>query len=116
MNTNDGPQIPLEIDVREAARLMQAETDGSPLVLDVREDDERAFCRLPDHLHIPIGQIQARWQELPPDRQLLVYCHHGMRSMRVAHFLRMMGRTHTQSIKGGIEAWAQDVDASVPRY
>jgi len=116
MNPQDGQQKPLEIDVTEAARLMQPGAEPAPVVLDVREDDERAFCRMPDHLHIPIGQIQARWQELPRDRLLLVYCHHGMRSMRVAHFLRMMGLPDAQSIKGGIEAWALAVDPSVPRY
>ena len=116
MSTEDGQQLHLEIDVSEAARLIRDQPDKDVLVLDVREDDERAFCRLPDQLHIPIGQIQARWQELPRDRHLLVYCHHGMRSLRVAHFLRMMGIPDAQSIRGGIEAWSLEVDPRVPRY
>jgi len=86
------------------------------MVLDVREHDERLFCQLPDHLHIPIGQIQAQWPSLPRDRHLLVYCHHGMRSLRVARFLRSMGLNQVQSIKGGIDAWSAEVDPRVPRY
>ncbi|HSH09322.1 MAG TPA: rhodanese-like domain-containing protein [Oceanipulchritudo sp.] len=108
------PDLPLEINVHEAVRLMQG--DEAPLVLDVREDAERMACRLVDDLHIPIGQIQANWQNLPRDQHLLVYCHHGMRSLRVAQFLKMMGFSRVQSIRGGIEAWSLEVDPSVPRY
>lgn len=112
----DGEPLPLELEVAAAARLMDETAGAELVVLDVREEDERTFCRLPDHLHLPIGQVPARWQELPGDRHLLVYCHHGMRSMRVAHFLRQMGYSRVQSIRGGIEAWSLVVDPDVPRY
>lgn len=108
--------LPLETDVLTAATLLQSPTP--PLLLDVREDDERAFCRVGSagELHIPIGQIPQCWQSLPGDRHLLVYCHHGMRSLRVTQFLRQAGLDKVQSIRGGIDAWSVSVDPSVPRY
>ena len=107
--------LPLEADVNEAAALLQG--DDAPILLDVREHAERAFCRIgDDDLHIPIGQIPLQWDSLPRDKPLLVYCHHGMRSLRVTHFLRQAGLNNIQSLRGGIEAWSLQVDPAVPRY
>ena len=111
-NTNH--QLPLELDLQEAAK--QLGKDGSPLLLDVREPQERAFCRLDDDLHIPTGAIPMQWKSLPRDKPLLVYCHHGMRSLRVTQFLRQSGLEHVQSLKGGIDAWSRHLDPSIPRY
>ncbi|MEX0331735.1 MAG: rhodanese-like domain-containing protein [Puniceicoccaceae bacterium] len=106
--------LPLEIDVDEAAASLRSEE--APLLLDVREHSERAFCRIGDELHIPIAEIPHRWDFLPRDKHLLVYCHHGMRSLRVTHFLRQAGLPKVQSLRGGIEAWSLQIDSSVPRY
>lgn len=107
--------LPLEVDVSETAHRLQS--GEPPLLLDVREHSERAFCRIgDDDLHIPTGEIPLRWDALPRDKPLLVYCHHGMRSLRVTHFLRQAGLENVQSVRGGIEAWSLQVDPSVPRY
>lgn len=106
--------LPLEVDVREAAARLQ--TEDAPLLLDVREHSERAFCKIGNDLHIPIGEIPFRWDSLPRNETLLVYCHHGMRSLRVTHFLRQAGLDNVQSLKGGIEAWSLQIDPQVPRY
>ncbi|MHC5539885.1 rhodanese-like domain-containing protein [Singulisphaera rosea] len=93
-------------------------------VLDVREDRERAYCAisLPEsipNLHIPIGQVPSRFDELDEEGQramLVVYCHHGVRSMAVAEWLVRNGLTSIANLEGGIDAWSQLVDPSVPRY
>ncbi|MEX0327057.1 MAG: rhodanese-like domain-containing protein [Puniceicoccaceae bacterium] len=106
--------LPLEIDVSETATSLKS--GDAPLLLDVREPSERAFCHIGNDLHIPIGEIPLRWDSLPKDKHLLVYCHHGMRSLRVAHFLRQAGLPNVQSVRGGIEAWSLQIDPGVPRY
>lgn len=111
MNPSD---IPLEITV-EATRDVLA--SGAPVVLlDVREDDELAICRMGATHHIPLGQLGERWMELPRDTRILVHCHHGGRSLRATQFLRAKGLGAVSNVKGGIEAWSCRVDPSVPRY
>ena len=104
----------IEIDVDTLTRLRQEAEP--PVVLDVREPRELAVCALPGALHIPMGEIPARMGELPADRELVVMCHHGMRSMQVTQFLRHMGFEHVRNLAGGIDAWAARVDPDMPRY
>jgi adenylyltransferase/sulfurtransferase len=107
--------LPLEIDPASAARLRAAA--ASPLFVDVREDYERQMCRIgPDELHLPTGEVQFKWRDLPRDRHLIIYCHHGMRSLFVARFLQEKGLSRVQSLHGGIEAWSRTIDPAVPRY
>jgi adenylyltransferase/sulfurtransferase len=89
---------------------------GAPVVLDVREPHEWALCRIPGALHIPLGELAGRAAELPPDRPVVVNCHHGMRSARAATFLLASGRTEVYNLTGGIHAWAERIDPSMPRY
>jgi rhodanese-related sulfurtransferase len=64
-----------------------------------------------------MGEVAARaHQELDPDERLLIVCHHGIRSMNVAVWLRNQGFEQAQSVRGGISAWSAEVDPSVPRY
>ena len=84
-------------------------------VLDVREARELDVCRLEGALHIPTAEIPARTDDLPTDR-LLVICHHGARSQMVVDFLRSTGFDNAVNLEGGIDAWACDVDQSMPRY
>ncbi|MCA9079107.1 MAG: rhodanese, partial [Planctomycetaceae bacterium] len=67
---------------------------------------------------IPMGELQERVGELQPyrDKQIVVHCHHGGRSLRVTHWLRSQGFDQTQNLTGGIDAWSQTVDPAVPRY
>jgi rhodanese-related sulfurtransferase len=91
-------------------------SEPPPLVLDVREDWEAGICRLPGSLHIPMGQIPARLEEIDPERTVVCYCHHGMRSMQVALFLERNGARNVYNLAGGIDAWARRVDSSCATY
>jgi rhodanese-related sulfurtransferase len=100
---------------------LQAQADGAPLVLDVREPWElqRASVKAGggfELVAIPMNEIPARLAELDPDRPVAVLCHHGARSQRVAMFLAQQGFGKVANIAGGIDAWSQEQDASVPRY
>jgi len=110
----DTAPMALEITIEETANLLHS--DNPPLILDVREASELAFCKLEECLHIPTHDIQFRWKSLPRDRHILVLCHHGIRSLFITRFLRDKGITNTQSIRGGIDAWSRSVDPTVPRY
>ncbi|MFT6589983.1 MAG: rhodanese-related sulfurtransferase [Rhodoferax sp.] len=100
--------------------LAQARTHGSPLVLDVREPHELAMAHIEadgfELLTIPMGVIPPRLHELDPAQPIACLCHHGMRSMQVASFLKARGFEHVANIVGGIHAWSAELDPRVPRY
>jgi rhodanese-related sulfurtransferase len=87
-----------------------------PLLVDVRRPDELALCSLPGALHLPMDEIQDRWAELDPEKETVVFCHHGVRSLSVTAFLRNQGFKNVSSLSGGIDRWSALVDPSVPRY
>jgi rhodanese-related sulfurtransferase len=87
-----------------------------PVVLDVREDWELQLARIPDVVHVPMNQIPARLAELDRRAETIVMCHAGARSLRVAHFLANQGFTNVANLAGGIAAWSEEVDATVPQY
>ncbi len=87
-----------------------------PLVLDVREAWERRICALPGAVHIPMGQIPARLEELEAERDVVILCHHGIRSQQVALYLEREGFTRLHNLRGGIDAWAKDVDPAMAKY
>ncbi len=87
-----------------------------PLVLDVREDWEREAARLPGTVDIPMMQIPQRLPELPRDRDIVVMCHGGVRSLKVAHYLAQNGFSRVANLTGGIHAWAIEVDPSTGTY
>jgi rhodanese-related sulfurtransferase len=87
-----------------------------PLVLDVREPWEVQLASIPDVVHVPMNQIPARLAEFPRDGETIVMCHAGGRSLRVAHFLANQGFTRVANLTGGIAAWSEQVDATVPQY
>lgn len=86
------------------------------LLLDVREPSERQYCAIDGSTHIPMGEIPARMGELDPDKEIVVYCHHGMRSFQVAAFLMGRGYDKVINLAGGIDAWSLTIDPDVPRY
>lgn len=91
--------------------------ENKPLfLLDVREDWEVALCALPHHHHVPMNVIPLRHNELPDDVPIVVYCHHGVRSLNVARFLAHVGFTDLYNLQGGIDAWSVRIDAHVARY
>lgn len=87
------------------------------VVLDVRQPEELALSSVPWALHIPMSELPGRVGELPRDRDLVVMCHHGMRSAQVTEWLRQaQGFERVVNLEGGIDAWSCDVDPTVPRY
>jgi rhodanese-related sulfurtransferase len=90
------------------------------IVLDVREHAELNAASIEPQgfelVHIPMNEIPGRLGQLDPGRAVAVLCHHGARSMRVAMFLQANGFDTVANIAGGIDAWSQELDPSVPRY
>lgn len=86
------------------------------MLVDVREPLEWAIGRIEGARHIPLGSLAARLEELPRDRDVVLYCHHGVRSLRALEFLRSAGFPRTRSLAGGIDAWSREVDPAVSRY
>ena len=92
------------------------DSGASLCVLDVREGRELAIAPFPfDVLHIPMGQVVARLDEIPKDRTVVCACRSGARSAQVAAFLRSHGRDAV-NLDGGILAWSSRLDPSIPRY
>ena len=95
-----------------------------PVVLDVREPWELQTASVKENgftlLHIPMREIPARLAELQDaygsGRPIACLCHHGMRSLQVANYLMQSGFTEVVNLQGGIDAWSQQVDPSVPLY
>lgn len=86
------------------------------VLLDVREDAELAICSLKDCIHIPMNMIPLRQNELPDDCPIVLYCHHGIRSLHTAMYLSEAGFENLYNLKGGIDAWSVEIDPVVPRY
>jgi rhodanese-related sulfurtransferase len=103
-----------EILPAEAAELAR---DGKARFIDVREPWEFETASIAGSVLMPMGDVPARaHQELDPDERLVVLCHHGMRSMNVTVWLRNQGFEQAQSLRGGIDAWAAEVDPTLGRY
>ena len=104
-----------QIHPTELKRMLDA---GAPvLLLDVRQPEEHAICALPGSVLIPLGELPSRAQEVEPGEALVVvYCHHGVRSLSGAAILGAAGLPNVASLAGGIDAWSQLVDPAVPRY
>ena len=86
-------------------------------LIDVRETDEWAVARLPHAELIPLSTFQQRaTAELSPDDDIVLYCHHGMRSGRAQGYLKAQGYGHVLNLTGGIDAWALQLDPAMKRY
>jgi rhodanese-related sulfurtransferase len=94
----------------------QLESGRLLVLLDVREPEELLLAQLPGAVHIPMGEVPGRLHELDPDADIVVFCHHGIRSASVAQFLAQRDFGHVVNLAGGIDAWSVLVDPSVPRY
>lgn len=89
-----------------------------PRLLDVRQPDEHAFVSLPGSTLIPLGELLARTDEIETwkDVEVVVLCHHGIRSAQAVAQLRAMGFTNVHNLSGGIDRWTNEVDSTLPRY
>jgi adenylyltransferase/sulfurtransferase len=95
------------------ARLDQGD---KPFIVDVRNPEEFQICRIPGSVLLPLPQLAQRFSELPRDRELVVHCKSGQRSARAIQFLRQQGFDRLKNLKGGIFAWADRVDRTMPKY
>jgi rhodanese-related sulfurtransferase len=85
-------------------------------ILDVREAWEVQLASIPGVVHVPMNEVPGRLDEFSPEAQTIVMCHAGGRSMRVAQYLASRGFANVANLAGGISAWSQWVDATVPQY
>ena len=97
---------------------MQRRAAGNPMtLLDVREDWEVKLAPAPtEFLHIPMGDLTGRLQELDPAAEVVVLCRSGGRSMQVAQFLNQQQFARVQNLAGGILAWSKELDPRIPTY
>ena len=114
----DVPELPLEINVFDTESLLLGSDPSGMLLLDCRRHDEYELVHIDGCKLIPMEEIHERVDELNEHRtqRVVVYCHLGGRSLRVAHWLRQQGFTQAQSMSGGVDAWAEQIDKSLPRY
>jgi molybdopterin/thiamine biosynthesis adenylyltransferase/rhodanese-related sulfurtransferase len=106
------PAVP-EITPTDLKRRLDAGEDI--FALDVREPYERGICDIGGAL-IPMGQLPTRVDELDPDREIVVYCRRGHRSAHVVSYLQQRGFDRVWNLRGGLHAWADDVDPAIPKY
>ena len=89
---------------------------GHFVLLDVREPHEYQICNIPAARLIPLGEVPKRLNEIDPAADIVIHCRSGMRSAKARGILRQAGFQHMLNMKGGILAWADKVDPSVPKY
>jgi rhodanese-related sulfurtransferase len=107
---------PLEISVNDVASLRK--TGEEFLLLDCREPEEHTIAAIGGSMLVPMSELPERVGELAgrEAERIVVYCHLGGRSLRVAHWLRQQGFEQAQSMAGGIDQWAVEVEPGMPRY
>lgn len=88
----------------------------APLLLDVREPWEHEICRIEGSRPVPMRAVPAAAAELDRDREVVAICHHGIRSAMIARHLETIGFTRLINLQGGIDAWAREVDPTMPVY
>ena len=94
------------------------ERPDPPALLDVRELEEHSFIALPGSTLIPLGELAERSDEIESwkDIEIVVYCHHGIRSMHAIGYLKSQGFQRLLNLSGGIDRWSLEVDSAAPRY
>ena len=108
----------MEITPEAVAEWISLPREERPKLIDCREEDELAICRIAGNEWIPLGLFPGAREKLLArnERGVVVYCHHGVRSLRATHFLRSIGVENAFSMSGGIEAWSDRIDPEVARY
>lgn len=90
--------------------------ESTPLLLDVREPAEFDICHIENSRLLPMGQVAASIDDLPRDKDIIVICHHGMRSHSIAMYLEQLGFDKVINLSGGIDAWSRQIDLDMPLY
>ena len=108
------PPPPLDLSPADLHRRLRAGDDLQ--LIDVREELEFDYCQLPGSRLVPLGELPRRAAEIRTEGPVVVICHHGVRSAQAAGYLRHLGRTNVLNLRGGLDAWARQVDPDFPVY
>ena len=87
-----------------------------PLLLDVREQWEFDYCKIEGSVLIPMGELPAKLTTLDPNEDIIMICHHGIRSRQMGYYMEQAGFQNITNLEGGVEQWAEDVDKMMKRY
>ncbi len=104
-----------ELTPRQVQEFLQ-QADTKPLLLDVRESWEYDICHIEGSTLLPMSQISEKLETLDKTQEIILICHHGMRSRQVGVYLSGNGFDKLINLQGGIEAWAQEVEPTMPHY
>ena len=99
-----------------ASQLAAYLAEAEPLLLDVREPWEFDICHIEGSINLPMAQVPARLDRLDDAGEIVVICHHGIRSMQVAAFLQQQHDAELINLDGGVDAWAREVDPGMALY
>lgn len=105
-----------ELEIRPEELKARLDAGDSPVLVDVRWAQEFEICSLPGSVLLPLDQLANNLDELDPADEIVLICHHGIRSLDAALFLRSNGFTRAKSLAGGLDHWSLAIDRSVPRY
>lgn len=105
-----------QISPKELQQWLQDGAREKPFMLDVREPWEFEYCHLEDVLLLPMNQVPQQYGDLDKDADIVVICHHGVRSYQVARFLEHYGFAKVYNLQGGMDGWARDVDPTMRKY
>lgn len=111
-------ELPIEVSVDDVSYMLSRPGVQPPRLIDCREEDEWRICRIEGAELLPLstfGELAAQ-RFLNAAEPIIIYCHHGMRSLRAAQWLREHGFRQAQSMRGGIDAWSDLIDPEMPRY
>ncbi len=92
------------------------QTTQKPILLDVREPWEYERCHIAESKLVPMREIPSALQDIDPDKEVVVICHHGIRSRAVANYLTQNDYSKVINLSTGIDGWARDIDTSMPIY
>ena len=104
-----------QLNVQQLQSLINDE-QSTHFLLDLREQNEFDYCHITGSHHMPMQTVPNRLDDLPKDCSIITICHLGMRSQQVAQFLLQQGFTDIINLHGGIHAWANDIDSTMPTY
>ena len=110
------PYDPEEYTILPSELKYMIESDRDFVLLDVREVWEYQLVHIEGAVSIPLGELPRRFRELSPIDEIVVYCHHGMRSLDAAYLLEQLGFKSVLSLVGGIDRWTSEIDPNLQRY
>jgi len=105
-----------EIEPAELAQWQRDTGREAPFVVDVREPWEYDYCRIDESHSLPLHRLPMAVGDLPRDRDIVVVCHHGVRSFHAAAWLKHAGFARVHNLRGGVAAWAEEIEPDMKRY